>query len=471
MSGDGRASALRWTLRGIIGLTLRVFFRRIDRVGVERVPSSGPVMFVLNHPNALVDPGIAMISLPRPVSFLAKSTLFTIPLVRSLVRGVDSIPVSRRQDAKGGKVDNSRTFTVARSVLERGGSIAIFPEGVSHSSTKLKPLRTGAARIALGAGLKELLIIPVGLDYADKQVFRSAALLYFGEPIQVPPAASDAGDGGGEPPREAVKQLTARLERALAEVTVQAEHAEALALVERAERILSSVSRASEQPARGVSRPPAGERFELRRRIVDGYSQLKEQHRERIDQLVRRLEEHEDALRSVGLADFGGGLDASLDVGLDAGLDAPRPGRRIRLLRLQVLGLTALVPFAVVGALLHYPIYRLIGALAARFARDEDDMVATIKLLASMLLFPVTWVATGIVVGLLGTPGIGVVAGILAPLLGYAALLCFEAVERLLGVLRVRLLSWRRRDRVEALRRERRWIHDELVALEQLLDS
>ncbi len=469
MSGQTRASGLRWALRGVIGLTLRVFFRRIERVGVDRVPGAGPVMFVLNHPNALVDPGIAMISLPRPVSFLAKSTLFTIPVVGALVRGFDSIPVARRQDTKGGVVDNSRTFSVARSVLERGGSIAIFPEGVSHSATKLKPLRTGAARIALGAGLTDLLIIPVGLDYADKQVFRSAALLYFGEAIRVP-VISPADFEDGEPPREAVKRLTARLERALAEVTVQAEHAEGLALVERAERILSSVSRASQRADESPGRPPAGERFELRRRIVAGYSALKERHRERVDRLVRRLEEHEDALRSVGLADFGAGLDASLDVGLDAGLDASRPGR-LNMLRAQVLGLAALVPFALVGAALHYPTYRLIGTIAVRFARDEDDMVATIKLLASMLLFPVTWIATGLIVGLLVTASAGAVAGLLAPLLGYAALLCFEAVERLVGLMRVRLLSWRRRDRVEALRRERRWIHDELVALEGLLDD
>ena len=130
-----------------------------------------------------------------------------------------------------------------------------------------------------------------------------------------------------------------------------------------------------------------------------------------------------------------------------------------------------LAPFALVGAALHYPAYRLIGRIAVRLSRDEDDMVATIKLLASMLLFPVTWIVSGVVAGMLVSTGVGLGAGLLAPLLGYAALLFFEALERLMGILRVRLLSWRARDRVEALRRERRWIHDELVALGELLSG
>ena len=206
-----------------------------------------------------------------------------------------------------------------------------------------------------------------------------------------------------------------------------------------------------------------------RRRILEGYHELKERHRARVDQLVLRLEQHEDALRSVGLAGFGAGLDAGLDVGLDAGLDAPRPGRRVASLCAQAFGLALLAPCALLGAALHYPAYRLIGVLAVRFARDEDDMIATIKVLTAMLLFPVTWVAIGALAAVVTSAWRGVVIGSLAPLLGYAALLFFEALERLIGVMRVRLLSWRRRDRVEALRRERRWIHDELVALAQLV--
>ncbi|MBL8974611.1 MAG: 1-acyl-sn-glycerol-3-phosphate acyltransferase, partial [Myxococcales bacterium] len=66
---------LRTVVRHSFGLALRVFFRRIEIVGAERVPATGPVIFVLNHPNALIDPAFLLCLAPRPVSFLAKAPL------------------------------------------------------------------------------------------------------------------------------------------------------------------------------------------------------------------------------------------------------------------------------------------------------------------------------------------------------------------------------------------------------------
>src|SRR5262249_32937502 len=139
------------------------------------------------------------------------------------------------------------TFERTRELLARGGTIAIFPEGASHSDPKLRPLKTGAARIALGtaAGLRDgpqrsapaLRIVPAGIYYTAKGTFRSAALLYFGEPITVTPVALDPN---GEPPHGAVQELTGRIEHALSEVTLQAERPETLALIAQAEQIFSS---------------------------------------------------------------------------------------------------------------------------------------------------------------------------------------------------------------------------------------
>ena len=157
-------------LRALFGLALRIFFRRIEIEGSERVPLEGPVIFVLNHPNSLVDPLVLLCFAPRPVSFLAKAPLFRMPLVSFFVRRFDSIPVHRRQD-EGGGTDSSRnreTFQRARELLSRGGSLALFPEGASHNEPKLLALKTGAARIALGTaaqGLASLQIVPMLLYY------------------------------------------------------------------------------------------------------------------------------------------------------------------------------------------------------------------------------------------------------------------------------------------------------------------
>src|SRR5258708_13323045 len=81
----------------ILKFALRVYFRRIEVVGLANVPRDAPVIFVLNHPNALVDPVFLLCLAPRRVSFVAKATLFSMPIISYFVRALDSLPPSRRQ--------------------------------------------------------------------------------------------------------------------------------------------------------------------------------------------------------------------------------------------------------------------------------------------------------------------------------------------------------------------------------------
>src|SRR3712207_2560240 len=118
---------MRRVLTTVFAWVLRIFFARIEVVGPERVLPRGPVIFVLNHPNALIDPAVLLCFAPRPVSFLAKAPLFRMFIIGALVRAFDSLPVHRRQDTSGEAVDNQRTFLAAHDLLARGGTLALFP--------------------------------------------------------------------------------------------------------------------------------------------------------------------------------------------------------------------------------------------------------------------------------------------------------------------------------------------------------
>lgn len=204
-----KGSLLRQFIHALISIALRLFFRRIETVNVEKVPKTEPIIFVLNHPNGLVDPALVFVSLPRRVSFLAKSTLFTIPVGGTIIRILEALPVYRRIDS-GDMSKNLETFRACHELLAQNRCIAIFPEGVSHDDTKLKPIKSGAARIALGAvsvtsqqlavssqnqlsadGLPltanslRLKIMAVGLFYTSKTAFRSEVLLRYGEIFEV----------------------------------------------------------------------------------------------------------------------------------------------------------------------------------------------------------------------------------------------------------------------------------------------
>jgi 1-acyl-sn-glycerol-3-phosphate acyltransferase len=431
----------------VLGLALRVFFRRIEVAGLERIPQREPVLFVLNHPNGLVDPVFILCLAPRRVSFLAKAPLFRMPVIGYFVRALDSLPVYRRQDEGEDPTRNRETFELSRALLGRGGTIAICPEGVSHNEPRLKPLKTGAARIALGAasageGL-DVRVVPAGLYYTAKTAFRSAALLYFGEPIRVEPVALDEA---GEPPREAVRALSKRIEDAMREVILNAEHEEALATISRAERIFSS-------EVRGAGDGPTLEReLQLRRRFIEGYTRLRARAPERLTALDARIRRYEEELRQVG-------IDAE-----DLAPPRSTPAVAAHLVSRSLLFLI-LLPLALAGTLLHYPAYRLAGYFARRFSQNSDDVVSTIKIIAAMLLFPLTWIGLAVACYVLWGWLAAMSVLVFTPLAGYAAVRFFEEFDQFVGGTKALLFFITRRWFFKRLLVERRAIHDEIVAL------
>ncbi|MBK7830570.1 lysophospholipid acyltransferase family protein [Nannocystis sp.] len=437
---------LRTAVRNSFGAALRVFFRRIEVVGAERVPATGPVIFVLNHPNALIDPAFLLCLAPRPVSFLAKAPLFHTPVLGWIVRAFDSIPIHRKQDA-GGAVDNRDTFKLARELLQRGQTVAIFPEGTSHSEPHLKPLKTGAARIALGTGLADLKIVPTGLYYVNKAKFRSDALVVYGEPFGVEAAV---GEPGAEPAAAAVQALTGRIERALGEVLLQADQAEALALVERVSRIFAATSEAPWSLAEG---------FELRRRVAAGYSRLREADPVAVAAVRARVERYEQDLAALGMSpEHYGPADFTV-------MGSVRYALR------SAGSLLLLLPLALLGTALHLPIYLVIDAIAGRIARDEMDMPATIKLLAAMLLYPLAWITIGVVAGVLWGGAWGVLAGLLAPISAAAALLFRERFATVGAAARGLLLFVTRRNTLARLHGDRMAIRAAIVELARRVEG
>ncbi|MCA1558637.1 MAG: 1-acyl-sn-glycerol-3-phosphate acyltransferase, partial [Acidobacteria bacterium] len=109
----------RRVIHAIISIALRLFFRRIETSNVERVPMTGPLIFVLNHPNGLIDPALVFCALPRRVSFLAKSTLFRLPVLGYLMRVLEALPIYRRIDLGEDVSQNLRTFEACHELLRR----------------------------------------------------------------------------------------------------------------------------------------------------------------------------------------------------------------------------------------------------------------------------------------------------------------------------------------------------------------
>ena len=222
-----------------------------------------------------------------------------MPVIGYFVKALDSLPVYRRQDEGQDVTKNEETFVAARKLLAGGGTIGICPEGVSHDEPGLRPIKTGAARISLAAvstgEVSNLKIVPAGLYYTSKTSFRSDALLYFGNPIDVEPVTLEPD---GTPPREAVRELSSKIEKALREVILDAKHEEELQTTARAERIFSS---AAENELGDDSADSLKDELRLQQRFIKAYSVVQAHQPERLRKLELRMMRFEEELNQAGV--------------------------------------------------------------------------------------------------------------------------------------------------------------------------
>lgn len=355
-------------LRGFSRLGLLAFFRRVDVAGRENVPASGPVLLAPNHFNAFVDALVVLATVPRPVSLTAKSTLFGYPVLRSILRAVGAIPLHRRQDRAEGADPAANVASLAECGrrLDSGGAICIFPEGVSHSDVRLRPLRTGAARIAFDftdAGGAPLSIVPVGLHYEAKERFRSAVWVRFGEPI-------DVAAWRRENPGAGARELTAEIEARLRAITLNFRRRREAALLQWTAEVLAT--KGLPPPVLGREKGLVAERATLAALLGDGYVRLEASHREQIGALEERIRRYHASLRRLGIA------PAEVYLEMDAGRAALFVVREIELI---AIGL----PLALLGAILHGPAYFLTRLLVTRFSKDRDHWATNAVGIGSVL--------------------------------------------------------------------------------------
>ncbi len=410
---------------------------------------AGPILVTANHPNALLDPLIVFRSAGRLVRPLAKAPLFSHPVIGVALRVLGGLPVYRRQDDPALMERNDRTFEAAIAALGSGAAIQIFPEGQSHSEPELTPLKTGAARIALQAeeahGWKlGLRVVPVGLTYARKRFFRGSALALVGEPFDL----ADLRASYGADAREAVRQLTERIDGALRAVTVNLPTALDRELIETAERIW-----AREKGVAGWrERPPLSARVPRYQAFARGVAWLRSGYPDRYEALARRVARYRrlaDALGAGEAADVPPRV-ASVDVA------------RYLALRALPLALASLLAAAGVVA---WGLAYLFPQTVIRLTSLREDELATWKLVPSVLAYPLVYAAWLVLAARLGGAHAALAAAVALPALGVFTVAWRERLREAIEDARLFLRSVGRPQTVARLAAERASLVAEFDAL------
>ncbi len=392
---DVEASKAVRVVRFLVGL----FFRRVEVSGLAHVPLSGGGILVAWHPNGLVDPALIISCFPRRVVFGARHGLFAWPIVGRLMRALGTVPIYRASDLKNAddatrREANRKSLDAMAKAVAKGRFAALFPEGVSHDDPFLKELKTGAARLFYRArqlcdeNEEPPVIIPVGLHYDDKTMFRSDALVEFHPPLLLSdellaPISEDDDDAL----RARSSELTRILEPVLQEVTHATESWELNHLMNR----VRSLVRAERAKRAGVSlkAPNMVERALGMSRVWKAYAARSETDPDEVRALTDRVSAYDKALRAVKLE--------------DDDLDKPPPIESkwlpvILAVQAAVVFLV-LPPILVLGVLINAPPYFAIQVISRIASRQYKD-TATIKLIAGVVLFPLSWVIAALLVGL-----------------------------------------------------------------------
>lgn len=225
-------------LKLLFRTAFRFFFRRTFRLNPERFPEKGPLLICANHPGAFLDPIVVAASCKRRVYFLAKAAVFKGAFAKWLLPKFNMIPIYRKQDDPAQMHKNDETFAKCYEHLLAGDAILIFPEGLSATGRKLHDIKTGAARITLGAAAlsefkEQVKIICIGLNYDDPHLFRQDVLVGYSEPIVV----NDYRALYEENPKKGVDALSEEISKRLKNEIVHIEHEEADGITAQVEKL------------------------------------------------------------------------------------------------------------------------------------------------------------------------------------------------------------------------------------------
>jgi 1-acyl-sn-glycerol-3-phosphate acyltransferase len=290
-------------IRGIVKIAVAIFFQKIELRHGEYVPEKGPVVFVANHPNSIMDALVMGVVTKRKVNYIGHTGLFSNKLKSWFLRSCGVIPVYRREDAPDKMDQNVAAFQACYEVLEQGEAIGIFPEGTSDMLRKVKKIKTGAARIILEAERRNnyqlsIKVLPIGLYFFSRSRFRSKVLVNVGKPIDMEPFFKlNEIDN-----YEAVQKLTAEIQQNLQRLTVNVRHEDLDQFVRDIEIIYRDELK-SEVPEISVSAKSTVMDFILTQRIAECAEYYYEHEPQKVREMQEKINAYKRKLKRLHLKD------------------------------------------------------------------------------------------------------------------------------------------------------------------------
>ena len=356
-------------IKKLVWWAVAALYHRVEVRQAPELTAYGPELANSSHFGGFTDPLLLIYAMDRVPRFVARDVIWKYPMAKTVMKWVKAIPVHKADD--GGPTSNDTMFASTYTALGEGDLITIFPEGITVDDPSIAHIKTGSARIVLGAraaGVDGIRLLSAGIHYENKATLRSEVFIDIGWMVDLdvfvvenvtPGEPEDASN------RELVRELTNLMEANLREAAPDFE---------------------SWAMARSLS---AASDVALRTNTQKDGMDVGHGDRERLARLLDESPESERGAIRDTMDTYQADLDAMGfdDEMLMSGLNKTSSFVAY-LVRSLIVGLV-LLPFAFAGVIVNAIPMALVWFIGR--LKVADAMMATIKPLGALLVFVITW--------------------------------------------------------------------------------
>ena len=370
-------------LRYYVDFIFRSAYRRIAFHGKEKIPQDGAVIYACNHSNTLMD-ALAILAINKTAKvFVARADVFKHPTILKVLTFLKMLPIHRMRDGKESLAKNEKINDIAVDTLKNKVPFVILPEGTHRAMHSIMPLQKGLFRIALQANdtfgdQMPVYIVPVGIEFGHFFRYRSSLLVQIGGAINVTQFVSQHPDLAVPEQMNALRNdLSERLKELILHIPDDEHYNATLALAQ-----MNSIQNSLLH------------RFEAAKKTV----------RELTDSLKSKPEETQPLLAKAAVFST---QRHALGIGISSVLQSHIGWSIFGRCLFMVVGL----PWFLISAATTSPVTLLSLWLCSRF--EDPAFHNTLKFMILLALFPILFLLSGALVGVLYSWMWGAVAALL----------------------------------------------------------
>ena len=398
-----------------------VFFKRNKISNIKSIQVKGPVILAMNHPNAFMDPvAFSALVYPPRVRYLARGDAFKKGIITWILESFGIIPIFRIQDGgKEGLLKNDETYTIVNRLLQNNKKIIIFAEGICIQERRLRALKKGVPRMIFGAmseyDLKNLTVVPIGVNYSNPSQFRGTVFFNIGEPISV----NDYMASYNQAPAKTMNVFLVDLAAKMKQLIVNINYRRSEKVIEHLEIILKPDFFKSKK----LNEKNLEHDFLFSTEVVDVINKAEEIIPEKIVELTEKTSYYFSELKKYQLKDWLINPDK-------------QKGINYFTVYLKIIFLIITIPIYIIGLLGNYIPYKLSYFITSKKVKIKE-FKASFYMGIGAMLFLINYALLFFIPKVLYSSWLGLLIVVISFICGYTCLYLSPIRKKTMGMIRV----------------------------------